>query len=244
MSGRLAALLLLFAITAGSLAFSVSRGFAAGEAAPAGHRQPREAAPLKPGQPLHILIVGTSVTARGTWPAELQQALGPCRPEGITVERLARAGANSAWGEEALARRLEKPPAGAARPDIIILEFAGNDARLVRGMSLATADTRHRRMIATVRAEGAVPWLATMSRTFGRERLERPWHPVYQARYRTLADQLGAGLVDSSPDWDAFSRQEIEALIPDGAHFTAEAARRLILPAFVTALSPMVCNNR
>lgn len=232
----IAAALALTAVAAAG--FAASRGAFGTASAPAGHRLPQpEALPLKPGQPLSILIVGTSVTARGTWTTELEAELAVCRTEGVQVERLAKAGANSGWGEQALARRLASGPA----PDIVVMEFAGNDARLLRGVSVWQADERMTRMAKAVREAGAEPFLATMSMTFGRERLERPWLTAYHGLYRAVARSAAAGLIDTAPGWMDLSRDDARRLVPDGSHFTPEAARLLIVPGYREALAPLVC---
>lgn len=237
-SGRLLALGLV--LGGAALWFAAGRGLVfTGAPQPEGHRQPAGVpAPLRPGQPLTLLVVGTSGVARGSWTAELAEALGRCRAAGVSVEKLAKAGANSRWGEPSLGDRLAAGPA----VGLVVIEFAGNDSRLVRGMSLAESEARHRRMIEAVRTAGAVPFLATMGRVIGREAVERPGHAAYQDRYRQLARETGVGLIDTRPAWEG-TDAELRASLPDGSHFTPEAARALILPGFVAALSPLVCDG-
>lgn len=236
--GRKAAIVLLLLLLGGATWFLVSRGALFTPSAAQGSRVPVEAlGVLRPGEPVRILIVGTSITARGTWPQELEASLSECRPEGVVVERVARAGANSEWGEAALAKRLSAGP----RPDVVVMEFAGNDARLVRGVSRWSVEARMPAMIAAVRSVGALPFLSTMSMTYGRERLERPWLPAYHGFYRAIAQQTGAGLIDAAPHWMALDADAARNMVPDGSHFTPAAARTLILPEYRAIMAPLIC---
>jgi lysophospholipase L1-like esterase len=223
-----------------ALWFAAARGaIFAPPGPPPGDRPPAGAeGPLKPGMPLLVLLAGTSGVAKGSWSAELEAELAACRPAGVRVERLAKAGANSRWGEPALAARLAAGPT----PDIVVIEFAGNDARLYRGMTTAESEARHRRMVAAVRQAGAVPFLSTMAAVIGREQLERPGLDAYRGAFRRIARDNGAGLIDTEPAWKALPPAQLARWLPDGSHFTAEAARAILIPRTARALAPLVCD--
>ncbi len=215
--------------------------FTSGPYAPEGHLQPSgKHAPLKRKEPLRILFAGTSGIARGSWvEQELQAALSACRTTGVVLERLAKPGANSRWGERMIRERLANLPA----PDIVVIEFAGNDARLYRGMRPNESWERHQRMLEASRRAGALPYLATMGRAVGRELLERPGYRTYQQQYRAIAREIGAGVIDTAPRWASLNRNELQAYLPDGVHFTSNAASDLLVPGFVEALAPQVCDR-
>lgn len=222
---RWALLLLAAGLGAGIALHAADRGLFAHIADSPGHRR---AAMALPDGPLQILALGTSLTARGPWPAELEAALQTSRP-GSRVEVLARPGANSRWGAAALERRLAEGPA----PDAVLIEFATNDASLWHGLSLSDSRASHQRLIAAVRAAGAAPVLIVMAPAHGRERVERPGLPAYQHLYR---DAAGAGLIDTIGPWHTLPRAERLRLMPDGLHPQAEAWRRLLLPELIALL--------
>ena len=236
---RWAALVAAAALLAGALWFLGGRGlFGFGPPGPEGDFAPSGShGPLRPGEPLRILIVGTSATRKGSWTRELEELLKPCRPDGLVVEQVARVGASSAWGEPALRERL----AGGPAPDIVVIEYSGNDSRLYRGMSQRESEARHRRMLEMARGAGAVPFLATMGSVIGLERLERPFLPAWHGWYRRFAREERVGLIDTSPGFWALSAAEARAALPDGSHMTPAAARVFIVPSFRRALSPLVC---
>lgn len=207
----------------------------------AGHQQPAgTTTPLKPGRPLTILFVGPSGIARGSWVEDdLAAALQACRASGVRLERLAQAGANSRWGEAALARRL----AQGNPPDIMVVDFAGNDARLYRGMTPQESLDRHARMEAAARMRGSVTYFSATSPAIGRERIERPAMPLYQQQLRWLSLNTGAGFIDTVARWNGLTREELARYLPDDVHFTHEAAVTFLVPGYLEALSPLVCDT-
>lgn len=190
--------------------------------------------------PIHIIILGTSLTATDEWAEVLGRKLSACRADGVVVERLAKPGANSAWGEEVLRGRLAAGPA----PDILVIEFSINDSSLWRGMELTASRTRHETMLKMAGAQGVAVWLATMSPAFGRKAWERPGQVAYRALYADLAAEQGAGLVAMGPVWQGLRSQDRQVLMPDGLHPTANAMTQLAVPALFSALRASVCDPR
>lgn len=227
-----------------------------GTTGPAPGSRPAEGVePVPPGRPARITILGTSLTARGSWPDELARRLAACRPGGVEIRRVARPGASSRWGVRAEGRALTAPDAppgapsdappgassGAWRPDILIIEFAINDAALHRGVRLGQSVALHREMIARA---GEVPvFLAIMNPVHGIRGWARPGLAAYDATYRQLAAEGRAGLIDTAPAWERLDRAARRRLIPDGLHPGARAMRRVALPVFVAALAPLVCTE-
>ena len=191
-------------------------------------------------RPARVLLLGTSLTAGGHWNDALQQALSACRPGGVVVERLARPGANSAWGQEALAQRLQTGPA----PDLLVVEFSINDASLWRGMTLGKSEARHSEILTMAQQAGVTVWLSTMSPAFGGKGWQRPGQIAYRAAYQDLARQAGAGLIALAPDWKQLSAQARAIAMPDDLHPVDAAMRGITVPALVAALSPVLCPAR
>lgn len=190
--------------------------------------------------PVHILLAGTSLTANTDWPVALQETLSRCTARGVLVERLARPGEGIRWGLPALRARLAD--ASLPRPDLVVAEFSGNDATLTRGLPLFETRRRTFELVETIRSAGAVPWLATMSPSWGKKVLIRPGQARYHALYRDVAAQSGAGLIDTIAQWRALDSATRRAMVPDGTHPTAAAMRQITVPAFAAALGPLVCD--
>lgn len=200
---------------------------------------PAEAERPAPGKSYHIIILGTSLTSRGDWPVLLRDRLNSCAAGPVQVERLARAGAASGWGLAALRERLSDTAAGP--PDLLIVEFSGNDASLAHGYPLFVSKRNHREIIRLAREAGAAVMLATMSPAWGQNALERPGQDRYHALYRDLAAAEGVGLIDTIPDWRALSVEDRRADVPDGVHPTDAAMAAIAVPAFVEAIGAIVC---
>ena len=195
--------------------------------------------PRAPDGPIYILLAGTSLTSRGDWPEKLERALASCAAQGVTVERLAKAGLGIRWGLPALRTRLADT--SLPRPDIIVAEFGGNDASPRQGLPLFLARERTRSLIATIREAGAIPFLSTMSPGWSLDALGRPGQARYHGMYRDIAAETGAGLIDTVPEWLALSPETRHRLVPDNGHPNDEGAERITIPAFLSALMPMVC---
>lgn len=209
--------------------------------APTARPQERQPATRPPaGGPLLVLASGTSLTARGDWTALLAAGLSACRGAPVRIEKLARPGATSRWGEGALLARLASGPS----PDLVLIEFSINDSVFARLVSLAESRRRITTMVEAVQAKGAVPLLVTMTPAHGFERIERPFLPAYRALYGEIASATGAGLIDSLAAWEALPAGELAELVPDGVHPTPRAMADLLVPTLFARLSPLVCEGR
>ena len=190
-------------------------------------------------QVLRILILGTSLTSRGSWPEEVEARLGACAAAPVVVTRLARAGATSSWGLRALNDYFNH--VGSKKPDVLIVEFSGNDASLYHGFPLYVSQKNHLNILDLARNKGVDVFLATMSPAWGINALERPGQGRYHALYRKLAAQEHVGLIDTVPTWADLPLVERSAFVPDGLHPSEDAMRAIAVPAFVEALKPFAC---
>lgn len=185
-----------------------------------------------PAGALTIVTFGTSLTAPPqSWPEALGPALETCRGGPVRVLRVAGPGMGSAWG-------LEQTRAVAAlSPDLILMEFAINDADLKDGVSRRQSAEDHARIVSDMAemAPAAQIALMTMSPAKGPRGWIRPFLPAHYRAYRGLAADLGLGLVDLYPRWLALpdTQQGLEA---DGLHPAPEMAEALILPALLAYL--------
>lgn len=184
-----------------------------------------------------VVILGTSLTARGSWVADLQAELSTCAPD-LTIEPLASPGASSRWGRGALIQLLRS-----RTPDLLIVEFSGNDASVKNGFPLSLSSHYHRQIIRRAQERGMTVILATMSPAWGQKAWARPGQGRYHALYRDLAKELGTGLIDTIPQWQTLPDADRKAWVPDDLHPTEEAMRAITLPIFAAALTPYVCQG-
>ncbi|MCX8507728.1 MAG: SGNH/GDSL hydrolase family protein, partial [Rhodobacteraceae bacterium] len=200
----------------------------AGQAPPPGDR-PLAPRPLPPG-PVRIALLGTSLTDHALWPDRVTQRLATC---GITafIDRHARPGANSRWGRSVAAELAQ------SAPDIILIEFAINDADLHDGLSLSDSADSHADILRQLRqpspADPAI-FLLTTNPVSGWARLLRPRLAAYQALYGRLATQYQTGLVDGYGRWLATPGWADQLL--DHLHPAPERESAILTPAITLAI--------
>lgn len=190
---------------------------------------------LPSGQaPLRIVALGTSLTRNALWPDTLASVLTACSGRPVLVTRIAEVGKNSAWG------LTQAQAVAALKPDLVLIEFAINDADLRDGQSLDAALDAHQRLLDALAAEApaARPVLMTTNRAFGMRGLLRPWLGAHYEQYRRLAAERQIGLIDLAPLWAAASAtgQDGAPLLPDGLHPTDAAVAHVAFPSLVTEL--------
>lgn len=178
--------------------------------------------------PFRVTLIGTSLTSRPGWPESLEHRLAQCLGRDVVITRIARAGMNSTWGVAQLEAIKQ------TKPDLVTIEFSGNDADLHDGVSLAKSEENHRNLIAGLRsARPDLPViLMVMSPKYGLPSLMRPLLPRYTAIYPALAGQLDTGLLDFYPRWLARPWQE-RGLQSDGQHPDPLIATEVIVPVLV-----------
>ena len=193
-----------------------------------------------PGTPLRLTVFGTSLTAGSRWPEDVAQGLEACFARPIVLNRIAQPGATSLWAQDHVSDVLE------SAPDIVVMEFAINDADLRDGVSLADSIAAHQAIILALKA--ARPdlriVLMTMSPAQGLRGIMRPRLAAYYAAYRALADMTDTGLVDLYPRW--LTRPRATRGLADGLHPEDAVARTVIVPvlqAYLGRSAGMNCNT-
>ncbi|TNC74789.1 SGNH/GDSL hydrolase family protein [Rubellimicrobium roseum] len=186
---------------------------------------------LEAGRALRVVALGTSLTARYDWPQEVGAELGRCLDRPVTVTKVAKPGANVSWGAGQVAE------VAAAQPDIVLIEFAINDADMLDGLSLSESDRLHRQLVSDLRDASPSTGLTlmTMNPVTGLRSLVRPRLEDHYAAYGTLAGSLDLGLVDFHPRWLARAPSE-RGLHTDGLHPDPATASAVIVPALVSHL--------
>lgn len=201
---------------------------------PEGDR-PSPAAPEAAEGAKKVTLFGTSLLSSGAWRGEIGTRLTACRGAPVDIHILAKPGASSDWGVE----QLDRLTGG----DIVIVEFAINDASIWRGMPFSTSRANHVRIVQAAKDAGATVFLATMSPAFGTKALARPGLAAYYAMYRELAETEDVGLIDDAPRWRAKGDDWLRAAIPDDLHPTNEAMAEISGRSFEAALAPFLCRN-
>lgn len=193
---------------------------------------------LAAGQELTVVVYGTSLTERGTWPVLMQRALHRRYQGRLRLVNSAMSGQTSQWGVLHLQERVLRH-----RPDVVFVEFAINDAHERFGIDVDEMQQNYRYMIERIRKElpDCEIILMTMSDAAGQAEQNRQFrlHEYYQA-VRDLAEDYNLFLIDLYPHWQRL-RARNEPLhrryMPDGLHPTEEATRRFILPLLMKELT-------
>lgn len=192
------------------------------------------------GNAVTILALGTSMTANYQWPHELARELNRCFDQKIYIEVLATAGANSTQADYQFSSRKNR------MPDVVMIEFASNDADLLDGVTLDKSRLNHNRLLVRIREE--VPrskvMLMTMSPVFGVRSWFRPRLAHYYAMYRELAKNKDVVLVDIVNGWNKFFVISGDEEFPDGLHPRQSLASRIVLPEVLNQMKLILGEHR
>ena len=189
---------------------------------------------LQDAAPATIAFMGTSLTAGSPWPDRVAEALAKCVIHPVRPLRFAQGGATSVWGG------LQIEAVIAAAPDIIMMEFAINDADLRRGLSLTESGDNHHAIL--TRLQQGLPGvrivLMTTNPALGVRRLLRPRLPAYYALYHRLAAEHNTGLIDLTPRW--LAKPHLAQELTDGIHPTDIAALSVVVPVVTAYLGGLL----
>ncbi|SHF86148.1 PrsD/PrsE exporter outer membrane protein [Loktanella atrilutea] len=184
-----------------------------------------------------IVALGTSLTANYDWPVALGEALSACLDAPTALDVVAGPGQASDWGLDQVQRVI------AQRPDVVLIEFTVNDADLRRGLSPRDSRSRHIAIVAALHAD--LPQtrilLIGTNPTFGLRGLLRWRMGAYLENYATLArSDPRVGFVDLAPQWrDMMQTQDRSAVMADGVHPVAKAARQVMVPPLARTLAAL-----
>ncbi|PTR14275.1 SGNH/GDSL hydrolase family protein [Cereibacter azotoformans] len=218
----------LLALVAGGLA-----AWSLGPGRPAPAPQDRLIALHLPAdRPLRLTILGTSLSHGEPWTERLGTALAACRGQGADIAVIARPGSGVDWGVTQVAA------VAATRPDVLLIEFAINDADLWDGTGLAASRARHAALLRQLRraSPGTAVFLMTMSPAQGLRGALRPRLGAHYRQYVRMAEEMGAGVIDLHPRWLARPRAE-RGLGADGLHPDPQVAAQVIVPAVAGLLT-------
>ena len=187
---------------------------------------------LPEGRPIRLAVLGTSLTAGEPWPGDVADRLSTCIGHPVALLVVAKNGAGSEWGLTQVAQ------VAAEKPDLLLVEFAINDADVTGGMTLARSAEAHVALIRALRAASPATTitLMTMSPAQGLRGLSRPRLRAHYQQYQTLAKDMGLGLIDLYPRWLALP-PSARGLSRDGLHPEPDTAAHLIAPVIVEAVA-------
>ncbi len=194
-------------------------------------------ATAQPPESVRIVTLGTSLSARGGWQEPLRRALDACLGSEVVVINLAKSGMTSEWGLTQVNNVI------AERPDIVLVEFAVNDADVTEFMSLGRSRANMTQIISSLRESKAHPavYVMAMNPVSGLRGMIRPFLGQYEDAHAEVARSLGAGFIDHRPAWARLPDEERANAIADGAHPDSATASRVIVPGVVHALAASGC---
>lgn len=181
----------------------------------------------------HVVTFGTSLTARGGWQPALAHALERIYGHRIEVSIIAKSGEDSRWGLANVGRVI------AAKPDVVLIEFAVNDASLLHWISKAQSRRNTAMIVARIREKlpAARIFLMSMSPVWGYRSWVRPFLNSYYDQQKELARDLKVGFIENRESWSRLSSAELRQAMPDRGHPRPDIAARLIVPNIVTAIA-------
>lgn len=187
-----------------------------------------------------ILALGTSLTANYGWPQRLAQVLSQCLVRQVEIEVLAVPGANSEQAERQFnSRRIP-------RPDIVLVEFASNDADILNGVTLSQSRRNHNALVARIHAdaEHSKIVLMTMNPVFELRGWLRPKLGDYNTMYSDLATSKNLNLADLNKDWNVLlAATGHKKHLQDGLHPTQVSANKVILPVLLGRIVRLLGNQ-
>lgn len=187
---------------------------------------------LPADRPLRLTVLGTSLSHDEPWTAQLETVLAECLRHPVALSVVARPGAAIDWG------LLQIATVAQSRPDLVLVEFAINDADLRDGHGLGAAHRMHGELLTGLRTAHprTVLYLVTMSPARGLRGLVRPRLGAHYRQYARLAQDHGTGLADLYPRWLALPRSA-RGLDADGLHPDPQVAAALIVPALADLIA-------
>lgn len=183
---------------------------------------------------LDVALFGSSLARRAEWPHRIAGSRVPCGSGAIAMAVEGKPGAGS---REGLALFQASPPAA---HDIVILEYAINDADLFDGISRGDSTANHSRMIAMLRdanPDVAIILMAT-NPVRGLQRLKRPRLTAYYQDLARLAEEMSVSFFDGAARWRIAGADRRS--LPDGLHPDPAREADLYAIAMLTMLARIV----
>ncbi|MFI4859440.1 MAG: FAD-dependent oxidoreductase [Phycisphaerales bacterium JB063] len=194
---------------------------------------------LEAGEAQRIVCYGTSLTAGGAWVDQLEQALGTRYPGQVEVINRGRGGEHSRWGLAHVQERVID-----ARPDVVFIEFAINDAAQRFDLSVQESAANLTAMVEQIRA--ALPACEIILQVMNPATDRPEGHAGYRGNLdgyeqtvRDTGDRLGLRVIDHAPAWGALLDQgeaQWKRYVPDGLHPNRAGYAKYMLPTLLAGI--------
>lgn len=186
-------------------------------------------------EPFKIVTMGTSLTSEGGWQEALRDTVSGCLGRKVSIINIAEAGANSRRGLAQAEIAIE------LKPDLVTVEFAINDASMLRGISKREASDNLAKVTNLLKEKGvARVVLMTMNPTWGLRGWVRPSLRSYYAEVGEVAERTGSYFVDLVQQWEMLSEERFQEALPDGLHPTKSASTEVIVPPLARSICDVV----
>ena len=191
---------------------------------------------LEKGRPQKLVAYGTSLTETGGWVDILRTHLTDRYGENATVINSAKSAMWSGWGVENLDERVIS-----LDPDLVILEFAVNDAFLEYQTSVEKARSNMLDMIGRIKKHNRKCEIVIfVTNPMADVHLERrPDYLSYYEENRAIAKENKLRLADTFPVWKALLDMDPKvyfSLVPDKIHPREPGSLLVTVPVIEAAL--------
>lgn len=183
-----------------------------------------------------VVTFGTSLTVGGLWQGQLRDHLNRCTPVPTRILIHGKSGEASDWGIKNLHRVIRE------RPDVVVIEFAINDASQARNVSLRDSRANTIGMIEALRTNLPRVRVILMTTNHAIDDPSRTNLSEYYAQYLMIARELAVEVIDLHPAWRrATDTGGWQRLIPDKLHPAKEAYDKVAIPAIAEVILGRPC---
>lgn len=192
---------------------------------------------LESGENQKIVVYGTSLSAtKEGWVTMLEDSLNALYPGKVEIINSAQTAMWSTWGVENLREKVLEH-----KPDMVIIEFAMNDAYLPYSTSIEAARLNLEYMVLRIRElyKDCSIVIQVMNMPIAEHKVQRPDIERYYNLYRKESKKLHAKLIDHYEYWVPLLKKGEEVFrryVPDGIHPNLEAQKKLVLPHILKTL--------
>lgn len=197
---------------------------------------------LSNGENLKIVVYGTSLSAKGAWVNQVQEDLQTRFPGTCELINSSECGKNSDWGLANLDKRVLR-----LEPDVVVFEFAINDAVARFHCPVERAESNLRKMVDQVLEQNPRTQILvqTTNPVFDRPASNsgyRPRLPDYYQMVRKVARERRLILVDQEQTWNAVlsqGKRQFRRLVPDGLHPNKQGDIEVVTPVVLAAFGAL-----
>lgn len=188
--------------------------------------QPAFISKVQSGIPQKIVIMGTSLSAGGSWAVLFERKMAEYP---AIIINMAHNGQDSRYGVEIIQQVLD------SKPDVVFIEYSMNDALTERNLSVSESYTNLDTIVKAILKEypECEIILETMNPVRGLPGELRPNLEEYYQIYRDYAKTFDLFLIDYYAAWEeAFNADPdlIHEYIPDGVHPVKKGLNAVVMP--------------